>query len=80
MIIIETSEEKLQTNGWEPKNDYGDYKKNVSDDVYVELYQTPSFKNKYYVEHTVDYPDDLILIANELKKLEIKPDDKHGKH
>ena len=27
MIIVETSEEKLQANEWEPKNDYGDYKK-----------------------------------------------------
>ena len=52
-------------------------KKSVSEDVCINLYRTPSFKNKYYVEYTVDYPDDLILIADELKKLEIKPDEKH---
>ena len=75
-MIIKTTEEKLEANGWMQVG-YYDYGKNVSDDVYVELNQTPSFKNKYYVDYKADCPDDLILIANELKKLEIKPDEKH---
>lgn len=70
-VIIQTTKEKLLANGWTSDNG-SDYKKETDTHACMELNKTPSLFGEYYLYcHDVDYPEDLIAIGKELKKLEI---------
>ena len=71
-MIIKTTKEKLLANEWETDNGW-DYKKETNTRACMELDQMPSILGEYRLYFwDADYPDDLIAIGEELKKLEVK--------